>query len=158
MDYNNYTRVTYKEKDGLYYVIPDNELRTKSNEVTYLIKQIRKPIERLAEIENAIESKKLQAIPYYIGQEIYATHWVKRYTGEILADLLICKVSMITLKSNGEISVRFSCRNENSDKWDYKITVNSKDNFKVTSPYTELFESKESAQKRLYELLNNKKE
>nr|DAR59172.1 MAG TPA: hypothetical protein [Caudoviricetes sp.] len=92
---------------------------------------------RLAELEDKIEAGTLVTVPYAIGQELYCVSKSGYF------DVEKVKVSLISIRQNGDIDIRLNYYTENGDYWSC---------FKYDAKYYELFDNEEEAEKRLEEL------
>lgn len=96
---------------------------------------------RLYELENRIEAGTLVTVPYAIGQELYCVSLLCK-------DIEKVKVSLISIRQNGDIDIRLNYYTENGNYWSC---------FKYEPKYYELFDNKTEAEKRLEEIRNETK-
>lgn len=96
---------------------------------------------RLAELEDKIEAGTLVTVPYAIGQELYCVSLLCK-------DIEKVKVSLISIRQNGDIDIRLNYYTENGNFWSC---------FKYDPQYYELFGTKAEAEKRLEEIRNETK-
>ena len=96
---------------------------------------------RLAKLEDEIEAGTLVTVPYAIGQELYCVSLLCK-------DIEKVKVSLISIRQNGDIDIRLNYYTENGDYWSC---------FKYDPKYYELFTSEVDAKKRLEEIKNETK-
>ena len=96
---------------------------------------------RLAELEDKIEAGTLVTVPYAIGQELYCVSLLCK-------DIEKVKVSLISIRQNGDIDIRLNYYTENGNYWSC---------FKYEPKYYELFDNKAEAEKRLEEIRNETK-
>lgn len=93
---------------------------------------------RLAKLEDKIEAGTLVTVPYAIGQELYCVSLLCK-------DIEKVKVSLISIRQNGDIDIRLNYYTKNGGYWGC---------FKYDTKYYELFDNEEEAEKRLEELKN----
>lgn len=96
---------------------------------------------RLAELEDKIEAGTLVTVPYAIGQELYCVSLLCK-------DIEKVKVSLISIRQNGDIDIRLNYYTENGNFWSC---------FKYDPQYYELFGTEAKAKKRLEEIKNETK-
>lgn len=93
---------------------------------------------RLAELEDEIEAGTLVTVPYAIGQELYCVSLLCK-------DIEKVKVSLISIRQNGDIDIRLNYYTENGS---YRSC------FKYDTKYYELFDNEAEAEKKLEEIRN----
>lgn len=91
---------------------------------------------RLYELEDKIKAGTLVTVPYAIGQELYCVSLLCK-------DIEKVKVSLISIRQNGDIDIRLNYYTENGNYWSC---------FKYDPKYYELFNTKAKAKKRLEEI------
>lgn len=96
---------------------------------------------RLAKLEDKIEAGTLVTVPYAIGQELYCVSLLCK-------DIEKVKVSLISIRRNGDIDIRLNYYTENGNFWSC---------FKYDPKYYELFDTEAKAKKRLEEIKNETK-
>lgn len=96
---------------------------------------------RLYELEDKIKAGTLVTVPYAIGQELYCVSLLCK-------DIEKVKVSLISIRQNGDIDIRLNYYTENGNFWSC---------FKYDPKYYELFDTEAKAKKRLEEIRNETK-
>lgn len=96
-------------------------------------------VKRLGELEDKIEAGTLIELSYKVGQELYCV-WYGKEVEKV-------KVSLITIKHNGDIDIRLNHYYKNGYYWSCS---------KYDPKHHELFNTEAEAEKKLEEIKNGK--